>query len=135
MSKKNTAKAAPAVSPAAAIPGAAKISGTDQPLEEAMKPVPENKPKRAATGAAAKSAAAKAKKEAEAAEAAKAAFVIFESREKEPRPFDIASYRPERHFASGRLIWRVEADDVKRFERHHHVQRGRVRRAPDGTYD
>lgn len=52
--------------------------------------------------------------------------VWYESRDPEPRAFDVAGIRPIRNFSNGRLEWEVEADDVKRFESHHFVGGGRV---------
>ena len=53
-------------------------------------------------------------------------IVWFESREKEPTMFPVAGYNPIRNFQSGRLEYRVKADDVERFERNHFVGMGRI---------
>ena len=54
--------------------------------------------------------------------------VVYESREKEPKMYDVAGYNSIRNFANGHLEWIVEADDTKRFESNHFVNRGRIRR-------
>jgi len=54
--------------------------------------------------------------------------VYYESREKEPSMFDVADISSTRDFSDGRLNWKVQASDVERFEQHHFVQSGRVRR-------
>ena len=106
---------------------AAKISGSNKSLAEAIKPEP--KPKRAASGAAAQAAAKKQATEAAQQAAKEARLVKFESRDKEPSAFEVAGISPTRDFSSGRLIWSVDKDDVDRFVGHHHVQTGRVVRA------
>lgn len=112
------------------IPASAKVSGSDKPAAEVAKEqtAAPPKPKRKATGAAAASAKKKAAAEAERL----ASQVIFTSRIKEPTQFDVANISPTRDFGTGKLIYVVEEDDVERFERHHHVQSGRIIRAnPD----
>jgi hypothetical protein len=53
-------------------------------------------------------------------------YVIYESREKEPSMFPVAGINPIRNFQSGRLEYRVPADDLERFARNHFVGNGRV---------
>lgn len=53
-------------------------------------------------------------------------YVIYESREKEPSMFPVAGINPVRNFQSGRLEYRVPADDLERFSRNHFVGNGRV---------
>lgn len=55
-------------------------------------------------------------------------FVHFESRKPEPTMFSVAGYRSIRNHSTGHLEWVVPADDVARFEKHHHVVQGRIMR-------
>lgn len=54
-------------------------------------------------------------------------IIWFESREKEPSMFDVAGVKSIRNFSTGRLEWRVKAEDVERFKKNHFVMNGRVR--------
>lgn len=59
------------------------------------------------------------------------ASVTYESRQKEPYAFEVAGIKPTRDFTDGRLIWTVPADDLERFEKHHHVVNNRIRRVAE----
>lgn len=54
--------------------------------------------------------------------------VFYESREKEPKMFDVAGINSTRNFSNGHLEWEVPVDDVERFEANHFFVRGRIRR-------
>lgn len=54
------------------------------------------------------------------------ALVWFESRDREPRQFDVAGIRSIRNFENGRIEFRVPAKDVARFEQNHFVRNGRI---------
>lgn len=69
----------------------------------------------------ARMAAAKARYEARAEE-----LIWFESREREPRQFDVAGIRSIRNFNTGRIEFKVPAKDVARFEANHFVTSGRI---------
>lgn len=84
--------------------------------------------KPAAKKAPVKKAAPKAAPKAETKPEPKPDLVWFESREKEPTMFPVAGINPIRNFSTGRLEWRVKADDVARFEQNHFVTNGRVKR-------
>jgi len=53
-------------------------------------------------------------------------YVIYESRNPEPKHFDVAGIRSTRNFDNGRLEWKVAADDVERFEQNFHFVRQRI---------
>lgn len=53
-------------------------------------------------------------------------FVWFESREKEPTMFPVAGVRPTRNFSTGRLEYKVKAEDVERFMKNHFVMNARI---------
>ena len=57
---------------------------------------------------------------------AEAEIVWYESREKEPRQFDVAGIRSIRNFDNGRIEWEVPSADVERFEQNHFFRNGRV---------
>ena len=54
--------------------------------------------------------------------------ITYESREKEPKMYDVAGYNSVRNFSNGHLEWIVDAEDTERFEANHFVNRGRIRR-------
>jgi len=54
--------------------------------------------------------------------------VIYESREKEPKMYDVAGINSIRNFTNGHLEWEVAPEDVERFESNHFFTRGRIRR-------
>ncbi|NCW67706.1 MAG: hypothetical protein EBV86_03910 [Marivivens sp.] len=62
----------------------------------------------------------------EAPKKAEPEFVIFESREQEPSMFSVAGVNSTRNFSTGRLEFKVKADDVERFEKNHFVMNARV---------
>lgn len=54
--------------------------------------------------------------------------VIFESAERESHQFSICGINPSRNQSGHKLVYEVPADILDRFERHHHIKSGRVRR-------
>jgi hypothetical protein len=54
--------------------------------------------------------------------------VIFISRDREDASIEIMGIRPIHRSSDNRLVYEVPAGEVERFERHFHVQRGRVQR-------
>jgi hypothetical protein len=58
--------------------------------------------------------------------------VVFRSRNKEPREFQINGIRARRNVEHpGRCEWHVPGDKAEAFERHFHIVRGRVLRVKD----
>ena len=53
-------------------------------------------------------------------------YVWFQSREQEPSMFPVAGISPIRNFSSGRLEYRVPAQDVDRFTQNHFVTNARI---------
>jgi len=62
----------------------------------------------------------------------KPTVVWYESRQPEPTQFDVAGYGSIRRFTDNHLEWRVNADDVERFEKNHFYKNSRVVRKRDG---
>jgi hypothetical protein len=56
-------------------------------------------------------------------------FVDFISTNDEPFAFQVSGILPDRPDTSRNLRWRVPAEHADLFERHHHVQQGRITRA------
>ena len=52
--------------------------------------------------------------------------VMYESRNEEPSMFVVAGLSPIRNFSTGRIEFKVQADDVERFEANHFVTNGRI---------
>lgn len=59
-------------------------------------------------------------------------YVWYESRQPEPSQFDVAGYGSIRRFTDNHLEWRVNGDDVERFEANHFYKNSRVVRKRDG---